>query len=97
MFDKLSNLYEIYLHYSFTLNVLNCSIVKKKAHISYNEQMARKLAFGNVFENWAKKSKLKSRGSSKESLSLSRKSGRSHESKSSLAKFSDTTRPCEIA
>ena len=59
--------------------------------------MARKLAFGNVFENWVKKSKLQSRGSSKESLSLSRKSGRSHESKSSLAKFSDTTRPCEIA
>ena len=68
MFDKLSNLYEIYLHNSFTLNVLNCSVAKKelkKAHISYNEQMARKLAFGNVFENWVKKSKLKSRGSSK--------------------------------
>ena len=59
--------------------------------------MARKLAFGNVFENWVKKSKLKSRGSSKKWLSLSRISGRSHESKSSLAKFSDTTRPCEIA
>ena len=43
--------------------------------------MARKLAFGNVFEYWVKKSKLKSRGSSKESLSLSRISGRSHESK----------------
>ena len=75
-------------HMKRTLNVLSCSVYDKelkKAQISYDEPMTRKLACGNVIENWIKKSKLKSRRSSEESLSLSGKSRRSYERKSSYS------------
>ena len=46
-------------HMKRTLNVLSCSVYDKelkKAQISYDEPMTRKLACGNVIENWIKKS-----------------------------------------
>ena len=59
----------------------------EKARVSYDERMPRKLTFdnviNNVIESWLKKSKLESKEVSERSLSLTRKSRRSHESKSS--------------
>ena len=57
----------------------------EKARVSYDEQMSRKLTFDNVIESWFKKSKLESKEVSKRSLSLTKKSRRSHESKSSYS------------
>ena len=49
-----------------------------KACVSYDEQMSRKLTFDNFIESWIKKSKLESKELSERSLSLTRKSRRSH-------------------
>ena len=57
----------------------------EKARVSYDEQMSRKLTFDNVIESWFKKSKLESKEVSERSLSLTKKSRRSHESKSSYS------------
>ena len=57
----------------------------EKARVSYDEQMSRKLAFDNVIESWFKKSRLESKEVGGRSLSLTRKSRRSHESKSSCS------------
>ena len=57
----------------------------EKARVSYDEQMSRKLAFDNVIESWFKKLKLESKDVSERSLSLTKKSRRSHESKSSYS------------
>ena len=57
----------------------------EKARVSYDEQMSRKLTFDNVMESWFKKSKLESKEVSERSLSLTKKSRRSHESKSSYS------------
>ena len=55
----------------------------EKARVSYDWQMSRKLTFDNVIESWFKTSKLDSKEMSKKSSSLTRKSRRSHERKSS--------------
>ena len=55
----------------------------EKARVCYDWQMSRKLTFDNVIESWFKTSKLESKEMSKKSLSLTRKSRRSHERKSS--------------
>ena len=47
--------------------------------------MSRKLAFDNVIESWFKKSRLELKEVSERSLSLTRKSRKSHESKSSCS------------
>ena len=47
--------------------------------------MSRKLTFDNVIESWFKKSKLESKEVSERSLSLTKKSRRRHESKSSYS------------
>ena len=57
----------------------------EKVRVSYNEQMSRILTFDNVIESWFKKSKLESKEVSERSLSLTKKSRRSHESKSSYS------------
>ena len=54
----------------------------EKARVTYNEQMSRKLASDNVIGSWFTKSKFESKEVSDRSLSLTRKSRRSHESKS---------------
>ena len=48
----------------------------ERARVSYEEQMARKLAFDTVFESWYRKSKLESMEVREEAFSLSRKSRR---------------------
>ena len=57
----------------------------EKSRVSYDEQMSRKLAFDNVIESWFKKSRLESKEVSERSSSLTRKSRRSRESKSSCS------------
>ena len=57
----------------------------EKAHVNYEEQMSRKLTFDNVIESWLEKSKKESKEVCERSLSLTRKSRRSHESKSSYS------------
>ena len=57
----------------------------ERARISYEEQMAKKLDFDTVFESWFRKSKFESMGLREEAFSLSRKSRRSHRSKSFYA------------
>ena len=53
--------------------------------LCYEEQMSRKLTFDNVIESWLEKSKMESKEVCERSLSLTRKSRRSHESKSSYS------------
>ena len=67
------------------LNLLCYEEELEKARVSYDDQMSRKLAFDNVIESWFKKSKLESKEVSERSFSLTRKSRRSHESKSSYS------------
>ena len=57
----------------------------EKARVSYEEQMSRKLTFDNFIESWLEKSKMESKKVCERSLSQTRKSGRSHESKSSYS------------
>ena len=57
----------------------------EKARVNYEEQMSRKLTFDNVIESWLEKSKMESKEECERSLSLTRKSRRSHESKSSYS------------
>jgi len=47
--------------------------------------MSRKLTFDNIIESWLKKSKIESKEVCERSLSPTRKSRRSHESKSSYS------------
>ena len=67
------------------LNLLCYEEELEKARVSYDDQMSRKLAFDNAIESWFKKSKLESKEVSERSFSLTRKSRRSHESKSSYS------------
>ena len=57
----------------------------EKARVNYEEQMSRKLTFDNVIESWLEKSKMESKELCERSLSLTRKSRKSHESKSSYS------------
>ena len=57
----------------------------EKARVCYDKQMSRKLTFDNVIESCFKKSKLESKEVSERSLPLTKKSRRSHESKSSYS------------
>ena len=57
----------------------------EKACVSYEEQLSRKLTFDNVIESWLKKSRLESKEVCERSLSLTRRSRRSHDSKSSYS------------
>ncbi|PFX12394.1 hypothetical protein AWC38_SpisGene23667 [Stylophora pistillata] len=62
-----------------------------KARVSYVEQMSRRLTFDNVIETLIKKSKLESKKVSERSLSLTRKSRRGQESKSSYSSSFSTS------
>ena len=78
---KLVSTHEEYIE---CLELLCCEEELEKARVSYDEQMSRKLTF-DVIESWFKKSKLESKEVSKRSLSLTKKSRRSHESKLSYS------------